>query len=315
MIEAEAKCQRLAARRRGVLSRHEALSAGMSAETIRRRAKSGQWEELFPGVYAMPGAPRSWEQRLVAACAWGGKGVVASHRSAAALFGFPRFQPGLIEITTTRGTRPPPGLSVHRVRWLPKDDLAELRGIPVTDAARTLIDLGAVVSVGEVRAAVEDALRRRLTAVPLLEGVLELRARSGRRGAGALRQIIGELAPGYRPTESELENRLREVLEEAGLPAAQQHEVVSAGRRHRLDFAYPSLRLALEADSKRHHMLSSDWERDLERRNALTRNGWRLLHFSWDAVTRRSGSLVAAIRQAMSVCRAEMAAGQARRLR
>jgi very-short-patch-repair endonuclease len=54
-----------------------------------------------------------------------------------------------------------------------------------------------------------------------------------------------------------------------------------------VDLAYPSARLALEADGYRYHSRRSQWQRDLRRRNELAAAGWTVLHFTWEDV--RSG--------------------------
>src|SRR5256714_7015750 len=77
---------RLIARQRGVLSRSQALEAGLGRGAIQHRLDSGEWQRLHPGVYRMRGAPPSWEQRLMAATLWAGPESAVSHRSAAALW-------------------------------------------------------------------------------------------------------------------------------------------------------------------------------------------------------------------------------------
>lgn len=51
----------------------------------------------------------------------------------------------------------------------------------------------------------------------------------------------------------------------------------------RLDFAWAELCIGVEADGRRWHT-GFAFERDLERRNALTRAGWRLFHYGWTAI-------------------------------
>ena len=49
------------------------------------------------------------------------------------------------------------------------------------------------------------------------------------------------------------------------------------GRTIRIDFAYPEVRLAIEADSYRYHSSLTDWSRDRTRHNQLIALGWRVL--------------------------------------
>ena len=48
-----------------------------------------------------------------------------------------------------------------------------------------------------------------------------------------------------------------------------------------VDFAYPDIKLAIEAEGYRWHSSRARWERDLERRNELTALGWRVIHVTW----------------------------------
>lgn len=61
----------------------------------------------------------------------------------------------------------------------------------------------------------------------------------------------------------------------------------------RLDFAYPQLRLAIEASWHAGH---ERWRRDVRRENALKRLGWVVLVFTWDDVVDDPGRVVAEIR-------------------
>src|SRR5205807_6916903 len=76
-----------------------------SHHAVAHRLNSGAWEHLFEGVYRLPGTPRTWRQRLMAAVLAGGPNAAASHRSAAALLGIPGFPEGIVEITTPRRRR------------------------------------------------------------------------------------------------------------------------------------------------------------------------------------------------------------------
>jgi very-short-patch-repair endonuclease len=67
----------------------------------------------------------------------------------------------------------------------------------------------------------------------------------------------------------------------------------------RLDFAYPLPKIAIEADGYRWHGDVLQWRADLGRRNALTRLGWRVLHFTWDDVKCRPGEVAATIERAL----------------
>ena len=57
----------IAARQHGVISRVQALDAGLSRSTIGTRTLSGQWVRIDTAVYAVAAAPRTWRRQLWAA--------------------------------------------------------------------------------------------------------------------------------------------------------------------------------------------------------------------------------------------------------
>jgi superfamily II DNA or RNA helicase len=85
-----------------------------------------------------------------------------------------------------------------------------------------------------------------------------------------------------------------------------QHEVIDTeGRRRRLDFAIvtPITRLAIELDGYRYHaegVISREhFDDQLARQNELVIEGWRVLRFSWDQVTRDPEKCRDALRRAL----------------
>jgi hypothetical protein len=135
---------------------------------------------------------------------------------------------------------------------------------------------------------VEDAAIRGLVAPLDLVCTLERLGRPGRRGTHGLRAVVRALAPPA-DLESRLEHDLLRLIRESGAPppVAQLEAVVAGGRRVRFDFAWPDRRLAVEADGRRWHATSADFERDVARHNAVTAAGWRLYRFGWADVHQR----------------------------
>src|SRR5206468_10501125 len=145
----------------GLVTLDQARAAGLSADAIQRRLTSGRWERVHRGVYRLRGSETSWTQSLMAACLAGGPGAVASHRGAAALWSWAAIPP-VLEITTARSRSIRlAGVSVHRATALERVDCVWRNRIPLTSAARTLIDLSAVVQAGRLESALECALAER----------------------------------------------------------------------------------------------------------------------------------------------------------
>jgi len=92
-----------------------------------------------------------------------------------------------------------------------------------------------------------------------------------------------------------------QLLRRAGLPRPEvQWEVRDHGRLlARVDFAYPHVKLGIEADGFRHHSGRVAWQRDRVRGNALTSRGWRILRVTWEDVTARPDELVVDVRKSL----------------
>lgn len=280
-----------AAEQHGVFRLDQARHAQLSRRQLDYRASLGHWTRLAPNVYRAEGAPETWFTRLRAALLWAEPrrtralraGYALSHRTAAALHGFTRFPEGPVEVSVTRGLRPCRGIVLHRVKVLPEKDITVVNGLRVTTALRTLIDLAAVADADDVRASVDQALSRKWFNLEQFERAVT-RAR-GQRGVAFLNSLVREYQGGDGPSESELESRVLEVLEAAGLPRPQrQHSVRAGGRLRRLDFLIPGTRVVIEAEGFAHHSSPKSFEEDRRRNNALVARGFRVLHWTWQAL-------------------------------
>ena len=76
-----------AARHHGAFTRQQALDAGFSRSAISRRVQSMAWSRPSPEVYLFPGTPATWQRSVVIAVYGSGSGAVASHATAAHLWG------------------------------------------------------------------------------------------------------------------------------------------------------------------------------------------------------------------------------------
>jgi hypothetical protein len=276
---------RLASGQHGVFNRAQAIDAGMHRSAIDRRVNTGEWETVDYAVYRVAGTPPSWRQRLMAACLAGP--AVASHRSAAALWGFVDCDEGLVEITALRHRRRYRGDVVwHESRHLDSADVTARHDIPVTRPLRTLLDLGVVTDADRLEELLDDGLRRGWFSIPTvwrqwqdLGGVL-------RPGGRVVRAVLERKAAGERPVGSILETRFRQVLRRAGLPdPVPQYEVYDGDEFvARVDFAYPEYGVVIEVDGEERHVGRSPRRRDARRDRRLVALSFRPLRFHWDDV-------------------------------
>ena len=264
----------------GVFTSKHARAIGLSPRQVKTRIETGQWIALHDFVYRIAGAPPTWKGELLAACWAGGFRAVASHRSAAALYGLAGGRTNMIEITCPRWRRARhDGLVVHETKALDPSDIRIVDGIPATSPERTLFDLGAVCGLITIKMGFDKARRLGLVTYRSTEGALFRLARPGRPGSRKLRAVLEDRNPALAPSESEMETLMLEVIGRHGLPApVPQHEIRANGKViARVDAAYPEHRIAIEYQSTQEHSGYDPLVRDSARRNRLYAIGWSVI--------------------------------------
>lgn len=282
----------------------QALASGMNRTTLYRRTRLGRYALEHPGVFRFAGLPESWEGSVLAACLAAGQNAVASHRSAARLWGLTDHSDDTIEITVADPRHPRlRKVIVHRATDLRAANTTIRSRIPVTNPLRTMVDLAAALPPDKVEDALDAGLRWPLLfTVAAIEATLNQLAGRGRSGAGVLRQVLEERVLGDAVSDSELEKRMGRLLKQAGLPAAVFHYAVCTPAGlflAEVDFAYPKIKLAIEVDGFGVHGTPRAMAKDFVRQNGLVPYGWRVLRFTWRQVTRQPEMVAAAIRAAL----------------
>jgi len=295
---AERALAELASTQHGLVSRSQAGDLGFGDSSIHKRCLAGSIRAVHPGVYVVGGAPETWHQRMLGACMAAGGLAVASHRSAARIWGLLEDE-DFVELTVSRPRSPrPAGVLWHRSRDLVPSHTTVREGVPVTNPMRTLVDLGAVVKHWVVEDALDRALMSRLVRLPAVEWMLHDVARPGRRGCGVLRKVLDERALGAARPDGLLEPRMARLLRDHGLPPA-VFQYVIPGPRFRVDFAYPDLLLAIEVDGYEVHGTRTAFDADRDRQNRLVLLGWTVLRFTWTQVVRQPVKVAADVRRAL----------------
>ncbi len=290
-----------ALRQHGVVSRAQALDLGLSPQAIARCLRSGKLEALLPAVYGLRGSEGTWEQRLMAAHLWLGRSSLVSHSAAAALWELPGFPRGPVELSveTPKATRT--GIRVHAVSDPLTAVATTVADIPVTNAGRTLLDVCSIVDPDVVEEALEDAIRRKLTTLSHIRWLARSRRGKGAKGIASLRRVIDDIGNQKAVSESRFETQLFRHLRRARLPLPIKQYEIFDGRRFiaRPDFAYPHIRLAIEAHSYQFHSGRQKWESDIDRRDRIEEAGWRVLYVTWRQLHTDPGRVIARIRAAL----------------
>ena len=262
---------------RGVISRDQALAAGLSPTALRHRLSSGRWQRLFLGTYAaFSGAvPRSaWRWAAVLRA---GRDAVLTHRSAAEEIALAEEFGGIVHVAipAERRVTSCPGLRVRRSVHIAARR-HPTRSPPQTRAEETVLDLA--ISAGSPDEAmnwITSACGRRLTTPERLTAALCARERVSHRNE--IRLLIGDVDQGVR---SFLEDRYLRAVERAhGLPAGiRQDARPRPGGTWYDDVRYPAYRVIVELDGMAAHPDEQRWL-DRRRDNAAVQAGQVVLRY------------------------------------
>jgi very-short-patch-repair endonuclease len=294
-----ADLDRLLKKQYRVVTRAQALGAGMTHSALRHRLRDGgPWQTVLPGVYLAVTGSVSVDQREMAAMLYGGPGSMVTGLAALWRHGIRAPRPDAVDVLVPAGRlRHDSGfVRLHRTKRMPTRifTLGELRYAPparaVADAARLMTD------IRDVRAIVADSVQcgkcsPKQLAEELSNGPL--------RDSALLRQVLGEIADGIR---SVAEAELRDLIKRSGLPGPVlfNAELYSGSTLIAIpDCWWPDAAVAVEVDSRQWHLSPADWERTMSRRARMSSYGIVVLHFSPRQIRTEPAKVVGLIRSAL----------------
>jgi len=275
----------LAERQHGVVSRAQLVDLGLSRGEIDGRLRRGQLHQVHRGVYAFGRPSVNGSALIVAAVLACGDRAVASHRTAAAIWGIRASASRRIEITTRGAKAPRKGVLIHR-NQLARADITALDRIPLTTTARTLIDLADVLSTRALERAFDEAEYLRLDC----SGLGPIR---GRRGYGRLSHVLRRHAPGTTRTRSGLEERFLELCSAHDLPRPRVNALLG---EYEVDFHFPHAGLVVELDGDAAHRTKKAFEADRIRDAELTVRGQRVVRITDERLDTAPAEVVSQLR-------------------
>lgn len=256
---------------RGPFTRRTARDAGITD----RRLSGPRFVRLHVGVYVAAGTRLTTAVRAGAALLAVGDGAVVARHTAAGLWG------GVVPEPKHRDTVHlvvAPGQHVRTAgidaRQRSQINSVRLEGLPVTSPVQTFCDLAEDLDLVELVVLGDSLVHRRRTTTQDL-----IQAASGFTGPGA---ALARRAASYvrAGVDSPMETRVRMLLVLAGLPEPAVNVILRHADGHwefRLDLAYPQWRIAIEYDGRQHAESTTQWVRDVGRRETLDTRGWRLV--------------------------------------
>jgi len=288
----------------------ELLALGVSPDQLRRLTRSGRATPVGRGVYAptawlesMAGDPRRLHAVAVGAVIRRNPDLIASHESAAYLHGLGLLLPAGTAAPLVTLTRRPRERSralirgaLIRVAALPDEHLASALGVPVTTAARTVIDIARTTGFMAGVVAADSALRNQ--AAIKVDFAVVLGACAQWRGLVRARQVL-DFCDGR--AESALESVARVRFAEYGIrpPALQVNIRGRDGFIGRPDFCWHEYRTIAEADGalKYAEQGGARARAQLARDEKFHDAGWATFHFTWGEIYREPGPTVERLRR------------------
>jgi len=260
---------------------------GLGHEAVRHRVTRGYLTPVHPGVYAVAPVDHrdDWGKWMGAVLT--SPQSVLSHVSAAAAGGF--WTPTRTFETITRpgsgGPRRFGAVLVHRSTTLP-GDTTTFRGIPLTKAPRTILDLAPHISAKALARCLREAVRLERTTIAELADYTA-RNRSRRHSRAVRAAIVRYSGLPIERARSGAEVRAMELLRDAGrlLPTL---NVRRAGEE--ADLSWPLLRLIVELDGGPFHL---DVGEDARKQAVWEAAGWEVLRLDADDVYEKPGRLLA----------------------
>jgi hypothetical protein len=273
----------LARNQSGVVSRAQALRAGLSEDMIKFRVRSDRWRTFHPGVYATFTGGPGHTALLWAAVLAAGPGAVLSHETAAELLGLGDKAAASIHVMVPRQRHVAAirGVSLHR-SGRAVEAVQPGSNPPRTRVEETVLDLTQTAATfDDVCGWVTRAFARELTDEGRLRAAM--RQRQKLRWRADLHELIAAAASG---DHSVLEYRYERDVERAhGLPEPVRQAPFADpdGRRGRRDRVYQQYGVVVEVDGRLGHGPEDQW-RDKDRDNAAAVDRQQTLRYGWEHV-------------------------------
>jgi hypothetical protein len=270
----------------GVISRRQAVAAGVSSSEIRRLLRRREWAMVHPGVYASHTGQLTWLQRAWAGVLFSWPAALCSESALRACEGPGRrdqLSQEVIHVAVGRRRSTlvePPGVRLHHVAGL-EDRVQWNRSPPRLRYEEAALDLAveAKTQFAGIAALAQACQSRRTTARRL---IVTLDQRAWVRGRDWLQAVLTDVANG---TCSVLEHGyLTRVERPHGLPVAtrQVKATASTGVIYR-DVQYDRV-CDVELDGRLFHDSATQRDADLERDLDAAVDGERTTRLSWGQV-------------------------------
>jgi hypothetical protein len=289
----------LATAQHGVVSTRQLAGIGYTRSSASKAHGVGRLRRVHRGVYAVGHERLTWEGRCFAAvlaCA----PSVASHITAARLWGLLRNRPTTIHITAPTKRRSKPGIVAH-TSLLPPADLATPGGIPATALPRTLLDLAATSRLERLGRVLERSEELRIFDLVAVDDLLG--RTGGHPGHGRLRRALAIYRDDPAFVRSRLERRFLKLVTAAGLPIPSMNFNVAG---YELDAYWERERFVVELDVYETHGSHAAFERDRLRQEDLKLKGVEMIRVTGPRLDREPEATIERVEAHLAQRRREL---------
>jgi hypothetical protein len=296
----EAALGRIVARQHGLHTGAQALSVGFSKQAQHRRVRSGRVEREVHGIFRDTSHPRTFHQRVLAACLSLGSRAAASHTTGGWLYGVRHCRPGNVHVTIPKGaTHTSRKAIVHQMAGLRRGDTRLVDGIPVLSPEVLLITLAAVLTPDQLEDAFVDMLCRPLTTYTRVEATLNRLGRSGRNGTAALRKVLVRWSGRSLPGSIKALELGRLLVREHGFPEpVYEFPVECDGFTIHADIGWDGVDVGVEYNSDAHHSTLQEQRTDARRTKYAKIAGYELVPANQEDIDDGGALLSRALRAA-----------------
>lgn len=277
----------------GLLSAQQLAALGLDRHRLRRLLRRGAITRLSRGVYQIGDEELPDPARVAAML----DGVLSYESMLAWLQVDLPAPPEVVSVTVPRDRKRAktavPGVRCHRATI---GKVCEFRGVRVLPPLRVAIDIARNRELAYAVAVIDAMLRARLIGVDEFRAAAASTTGPHSKQVRLVARLVDPLAA------SVLESYCRVLLWRHDLlPERTQYDLEHArtGWVGRLDFAWPSLRIAVEADGYATHR--DRYRKDRRRWTECNRAGWLLAVFTWEDVVHDPDYVVRSVRDLFAV--------------
>lgn len=259
-------------------TRARARAAGITDAQLRGR----DYVRLFRNVYVARVTQQSLDVRARGALLTAPDSAFVSHHTAAMLWGGSVPQSSGVHVTISRSD----SLQVDGIRThesvLRRHVVTMRNGVRLTTPTQTFIDLGSCLDLVQL-VVLGDRLVRRQRTTPE-----QLRI-AAQNWDGPHQNLVCRAAELVRPgVDSVPESRLRMLIVLSGLPEPTVNHILrdpeTGDWLRRCELAYKELKLAIEYEGRHHRDGDDIWAADIERREDLDHDAWRIVQVISDGL-------------------------------